>query len=129
MHKKRIFMVVDDDSDDRELFAEAVEELFPGAACLTASNGEHALKTLRSESVDLPEYIFLDLNMPIMDGKECLTELKKDESLSQVPVVIFSTSSTKKDIDETTALGAVYFLTKPTSFNKLCDEILKVTEQ
>jgi CheY-like chemotaxis protein len=128
MRKAKIFMVVDDDSDDRELFTEAVNEIQPDAKCISCANGEQALQLLRNAMPVYPDYIFLDLNMPIMDGNECLVELKKDASLRHIPVVIFSTSSTQKDKDETTILGAIYFLTKPTSYKKLCEEIQYVLE-
>lgn len=122
-------MIVDDDSDDREFFCDAVTELDSPAECLTAINGEDALKILRNEKEHLPDYIFLDLNMPKMDGRTCLAELKKDVKLKNIPVIIFSTSSQPKDIEETRELGAAYFLTKPSDFKKLQKEIVFVMSE
>ncbi len=121
-------MIVDDDSDDREFFCEAVNELHLSAECLSAASGREALKTLRNGIQSLPDFIFLDLNMPKMDGRTCLAELKKDEKLKNIPVIIFSTSSYQKDIDETCKLGAAYFFPKPADFEKLKNEILFVTK-
>ncbi len=122
-------MIVDDDSDDREFFCDAVTELDSPAECLTAINGEDALKILRNEKEHLPDYIFLDLNMPKMDGRTCLAELKKDVKLKNIPVIIFSTSSQPKDIEETRELGAAYFLTKSSDFKKLQKEIVFVMSE
>lgn len=126
MNSKKTLMIVDDDSDDREFFCEALNDIDSSAKCLVAINGDEALKILRSEIEHLPDSIFLDLNMPRMDGRTCLAELKKDAKLRNIPVIIFSTSSHQKDIEETHELGAVYFLTKPSDFKKLQSEIVFV---
>jgi CheY-like chemotaxis protein len=124
---QKIFLIVDDDADDVELFCEAVNEIEPDAECITAANGEDALKKLLNIK-HLPDFIFLDLNMPRMDGRQCLDELRKDKRLKKIPVIIYSTSSTQRDTDETSKLGATYFLTKPTSFQKLKSEIIHVMQ-
>jgi CheY-like chemotaxis protein len=74
---------------------------------------------LWKENAVLPDLILLDLNMPKMDGKQCLDELKKDERLSQIPVFIYTTSSQSKDIEYTLQLGAECFITKPSSARDL----------
>jgi CheY-like chemotaxis protein len=66
-----------------------------------------------------PDIIFLDLNMPGMDGFECLRELKADKSLMDIPIVMYSTSSSNGDIKKAMKLGAANFVTKPTS----CDQL------
>ena len=129
MNSKKTFLIVDDDKDDCEFFCEAANEVDSSVQCLIAKNGEDALKQLNNGLKRLPDFIFLDLNMPRMDGKTCLIELKKDEKLKNIPVIILTTSSHQKDIDETRELGAVYFLTKPTDFQKLCNEIVFVIGQ
>ena len=129
MNNALTFLVVDDDSDDCEFFCEAVREIDPFSSCLMASNGEDALIQLRNGMKHLPDYIFLDLNMHLMDGRKCLTELKKDINLKNIPVIILTTSSSQKDKDETQVLGASYFLTKPSEYQKLRKEIVFVMEQ
>jgi len=121
-NKLRLF-IIDDDLDDCELFCEAVSDCFNSAECFTAYNGDDALRKLRNGMPNLPDFIFLDLNMPKMDGRECLIELKKDEKLKKIPVIIFSTFSSQRDKDETKNLGALKFITKPTSFQDLINEI------
>lgn len=93
------------------------------ALCIRAESCEMALGTLRKATDNLPDVIFLDLNMPRMRGKTCLCELKKDKVLQGIPVIIYTTSSILKDKDETRALGASHFITKPTSYKLLCSEI------
>jgi CheY-like chemotaxis protein len=126
MLKKRTFFIVDDDVDDQELFAEAVSEIDSSIACISVSNGEEALDVLRNRKIELPDMIFLDLNMPRLNGKQCLAELKREKHLKDIPVVIYSTSSEKRDIEETSRLGAAHFLTKPNKFDELCREVLFV---
>ena len=120
---KKTLFIVDDDAEDCVFFIEAVKEIDPSIKYQTANNGEDALRKLTKEIKPLPDYIFLDLNMPRMNGRECLVELKKNKDLKDIPVIIYTTSSASKDIDETRELGAAYFITKPCEFQKLCDEI------
>ena len=123
MSRKKIFLVIDDDPDDCYFFCEAISKIDASADCITAMDGEEALAKLRNGINRLPDLIFLDLNMPRMDGRLCLTELKKDNLLKEIPVIILSTSSSENDIDETGKMGAVYFITKPTNIDRLHKEL------
>ena len=116
-------LIVDDDEDDRELFCDAVNVVDPGINCIVARNGEEALNGLKSRHIPKPDLIFLDLNMPRINGVQCLREIKKDPVLHLIPVVIYTTSKLKEDKDITRKLGAVHFITKPSSLRELCDEI------
>ena len=116
-------LIVDDDEDDRELFCDAVNVVDPGINCIVARNGEEALNGLKSRHIPKPHLIFLDLNMPRINGVQCLREIKKDPVLHLIPVVIYTTSKLKEDKDITRKLGAVHFITKPSSLRELCDEI------
>ncbi len=129
MNQQKIVMIVDDDMDDIEFFCEALNEIDASVQYLTALNGVDALSKLRKDDIVLPHFIFLDLNMPRMDGKQLLKELKSDFVLRDIPAIVYSTSSMPADIEETKALGASYFLTKPSSFKKLCDDIHLVLKQ
>lgn len=129
MNNALTFLIVDDDVDDCDFFCEAVNEIDPFSKCLMANNGEDALIKLRTGMSELPDLIFLDLNMHLMDGRKCLTELKKDSKLKNIPVIILTTSSSQKDIDETRILGASYFFTKPSEYQKLRKEIIYIMEQ
>ncbi|WP_091868777.1 response regulator [Pricia antarctica] len=121
-------MIVDDDEDDMEFFCEAVKEVDASCACITATNGEEALQKLRKGKTKLPDLIFLDLNMPRMDGKTCLRELKKDRELKNIPVIISTTSSHHKDMEETLELGAVHFMTKSSTFDQIKTGIEKALQ-
>ena len=129
MNQQKIVMIVDDDEDDIDFFCEALAEIDASVQYLTASNGVDALNKLRSDENVLPHVIFLDLNMPLMDGKQLLKELKSDYTLKDIPAIIYSTSSMPTDIEETKALGATHFLTKPSSFKKLCNDIVFVLNE
>ena len=128
MSSNKIFFIVDDDTDDQELFMEAVKEVDESIKCLTASNCEEALDMLKNRKISLPDVIFLDLNMPRLNGKQCLAEIKKEANLRDIPVIIYSTSSEKRDMEETSRLGAAYFLTKPNKFEELCKAMIYVVE-
>ncbi len=121
MTKTLSFLLVDDDTDDTSLFKEVLEEVNPSINFNSAKDGQQALKILKSEEAKLPDIIFLDLNMPRMGGKECLTEIKSDEKLHKIPVIMYTTSSQSKDIEETMQKGAICFITKPTNMNELKD--------
>ncbi|WP_247234725.1 response regulator [Telluribacter sp. SYSU D00476] len=119
-------LLIDDDQDDQEIFALALNKVDPTIHCVTADDGLDALQKLNRNSDFVPEYIFLDLNMPRMNGKQCLTELKKIERLDQTPIIIYSTSSEPRDILETKQLGATDFMTKPSFIDALTASLAKV---
>jgi len=125
MTEKLNFFIIDDDDDDRELFKIAVDDTASGSTCTSAINGMEALKVLNSDAPN-PDYIFLDLNMPKMSGKECLAELKKNEKTRQIPVIMFSTASEPADVEETRKLGALDFFCKPAQISDLTDYLLKL---
>jgi CheY-like chemotaxis protein len=111
--------LVDDDAEDREIFALALAEISRAHECVTAEDGVDALEKLNSNKLFIPDIIFVDLNMPRMGGKELLTEIKKNRRVTHIPVVAFSTSSQPRDIEDTRKLGASHFLTKPPSISAL----------
>lgn len=123
----KILMIVDDDRDDRFFFINAVRKVDAAFVCLVAQNGEEALQQLKI-TTDLPDYIFLDINMPVMGGKACLIELKKDHRLRAIPVIIYSTSMNQPEIEELSKLGSAYYLTKPNDTNTLPAQIAKAME-
>jgi DNA-binding response OmpR family regulator len=124
MNKEKICFLIDDDLDDQEIFALALQEVDENFKCLTANSGYEALQKLSFANSVVPDYIFLDLNMPRMNGKECLIEIKKFEKLNKIPVIIYSTSSSQNDIIDAQRLGASNFITKPFSIAELTDKLL-----
>jgi CheY-like chemotaxis protein len=122
---KKLILVVDDDNDDVFLFREAVKKINKDYHCLTASNGEEALEVLETASI-IPDIIFMDINMPRMNGKECLKHLKNNPQFSAIPITIYSTSNREHEIEEIYKLGAVDFFTKPIRFNNLVETIANI---
>ncbi|QJB33907.1 response regulator [Chitinophaga oryzae] len=115
-------LLIDDDIDDRMIFGDVLKELVPDIIYNEAINGEDALAKLEAGLV--PDLIFLDLNMPRVDGKQFLAELRQITHLRHIPVIIYTTSSHESDKKETRALGASYFITKPNSLHEL-NQLLK----
>lgn len=109
-------LLVDDDETDRELFKEAAATSIPGVTVSEAINGKEAIRVL-NESEQLPDLILLDLNMPVMDGRETLKMLKKDPHLKAVPVCILTTSNASFDIRQAYEEGANLFQVKPLTFS------------
>ncbi|MEX1238565.1 MAG: response regulator [Cyclobacteriaceae bacterium] len=120
-----IVLNVDDDLEDREFFSEALREIDPSITCLIAGSGMEAM-TLLQEQMPLPDYIFLDINMPMMDGKQCLKALKSTPQFEAIPVVMYSTSTNTGEIRECYELGAEDFLIKPHSYDKLVNDLLSI---
>jgi CheY-like chemotaxis protein len=118
-------LLAEDDEDDRFLFVDALNEIDSTIRCSIATNGNKALQALR-QAEKLPDILFLDINMPSMNGLECLQKIKKDIRLLRLPVVIFTTSSNPDDIELTHRLGANVFLIKPSSFEELKLKLEKV---
>lgn len=111
-------LLADDDSDDRDLFLEAVSFVDPTIAVTLKRDGEELMDHLYNCTATF-DLIFLDLNMPRKNGKECLAELKNSRIHSKTPVIVYTTSLNPVDIEETFMLGATFFLRKPNSFEDL----------
>ncbi len=108
-----IILLVDDDEDDRKLFFDAVKELDAAITCISARDGQEALRYLRETANPLPDFIFLDLRMPGLSGQQCLVEIKKEPRLSSIPVMIYTTSRNVRESEELKQLGATHFMSKP----------------
>ena len=118
MSENYIFLA-DDDADDRMLFSEALEEQCPNASILTFDNGVDLMANLLNKDQHLPDVIFLDLNMPMMNGEECLNDIRMEPKLANIPVIIYSTSLDPQQVETLRINGANRYLKKPENFNKL----------
>lgn len=125
MNKVKSVLIVDDDRDDVDLFCEAIAEIDDSIECLSATDGEQALRVLLSK-VPSPDFIFLDLNMPKLSGKQCLIEIKKSKKWRSIPVIIYTTSKNEEDKRETKKLGAAGFITKPSSYKDILRTLSRV---
>ena len=119
-------LYVDDDLEDLEIFHEAIKIIDDSAICVTARNGEQGLNVLRTI---IPDCIFLDINMPVMDGKETLRNIRRDRRFQSVPVFMLSTSGNKNEMELCELLGATAFLTKPESFKELTIKLKTVIDK
>lgn len=116
---KHIFLA-EDDEDDRFLFNEALSLVEESATLTFACNGLELMKTLKEPMAPLPDVIFIDLNMPLKNGYECLSEIRKDgNGIKNLPIVVLTTSSSQKNIDMAYEMGASYYAVKPGTFDGL----------
>ena len=116
-------LLIDDDEDDQEIFLSAVKEISSSVNYNYCSSATEALDKLISHQLK-PELIFLDLNMPMMNGQQFLSHIKQNKELSSIPVIVFTTSSDPQTKKITKDLGAYDFITKPGNYDHL-KEILK----
>jgi CheY-like chemotaxis protein len=120
------FLLIDDDEDDRSLFCEALQEIDSAIVCYTASSGRAAIDQLVSGKMDLPHIIFLDLNMPKLNGWQCLSLLQEHEAYKSIPVILYSTSSLWDDRHKAEGARALCYYTKPSDYKDLKQDLLLV---
>lgn len=123
----RLILCADDDEDDRDLIDKAIKNIASEYEVVQANNGIDALSKLEQlKSLDrLPCLIILDMNMPGMDGKETLAELKKDKHFKEIPTVIFTTS--EAEIYQDIALQyQIEVVTKPTRFQGIVTQVKRL---
>jgi len=122
-------LLADDDEDDRIFFREALEEIPLATSLHAVKDGVELMNVLHPEQRNIPDVIFLDLNMPGRNGKECLGEIRTMNHLKELPVIIFSTSANHKDVEEAYQLGANLYLQKPSGYTlmvQLLEKVLKI---
>jgi CheY-like chemotaxis protein len=123
-------LLADDDRDDRFLFQEALSELPMKADLRTVHDGEALMNYLEENAHNLPDVLFLDLNMPKKNGFECLSEIKISDRLRELPVIMFSTSFPRDVTYEQDMIkmlykiGAADYIRKPANFDQLKEVIL-----
>jgi CheY-like chemotaxis protein len=128
MSKKQTILLVDDDSDDREILRDAfVAKHKDNREYVFIETGDHLLEYLENNG-ELPALVMLDLNMPGKDGREALKQIKSDERWRSIPIIIFTTSGSQRDKEMSYSLGANCFITKPDTFNKLVEMANCVTQ-
>lgn len=112
-------LLADDDPDDRMFFREALDDLLVSATLNVVSNGVELMKYLENNIHQLPDVLFLDLNMPSKSGSECLSEIKNHENFSEIPVIIYSTSANPDVMEMLYNMGALYYIRKEGDFSNL----------
>ena len=112
-------LLIDDDPDDVEVFADALKDLAMATTFHSFCDGVSALEKLSDRSISPPDIIFLDINMPMISGWDCLRKLKTIAFLRQIPIVMYSTSSPEQEGLAASDVGAAAFLTKPNTMREL----------
>ncbi len=135
VQRELVVLFADDDLDDRALLQDAFEETQLNVRLYFVADGEELINYLHREgkyrdakTAPKPDIILLDLNMPRRDGWWALQHIKKDTGFSQIPLIIFTTSSEEEDVIRGYQLGASSFITKPASFEKLKRVVKKLEE-
>lgn len=119
-------ILVDDDEDDRLLFEDAIEELNMNTYLQSFCDGQEFMEYILLKDQEMPHLVFLDLNMPVKNGIQCLIEMRENNKLKNLSVAIYSTSSSERDIEQTFVKGANIYINKPNDFGKLKKVIKKV---
>jgi CheY-like chemotaxis protein len=128
----RHILLADDDKDDSILFQDILDELPLSTHLTTVFNGEQLMQLLNERKEQLPDVLFLDLNMPRKNGFDCLSEIKHSDKLKLLSVVIFSTSYEPEVVSLLYKSGAQYYIRKPnnyTQLKKLIHRALILTEK
>lgn len=115
MEERLQCLLVDDDQDDQEIFLMTLETINKNIQCFTANDGAEALLMLKEKEDLIPDYIFLDVNMPKMNGIDCLRSIKDFWHLKNTKIFMYSTTSENLVMEKSKALGALDFIIKPAS--------------
>jgi len=122
-------MIIDDDADDRSMFAEALMEINELIHLIPMVSCEKAIEYFNNKSAAIPDIIFLDINMPTMNGWQCLDNLREMASTKQIPVVIYTTSQSEENYEKVKNMEATYFLSKPSKFKELVKALVVVIDK
>ena len=127
MENFTIFLA-DDDNDDRMLFTEVLVELPFDLTVQTFDNGVDLMSSLLDRNLSLPDVIFLDLNMPLMNGEECLEDIRREPKLVKIPIIIYSGFLDRDQVILLKEKGADHYLQKPSNFKDLIDLLHRAVE-
>ena len=119
-------LLADDDADDRLFFKEAMEEINPDTLVSFVNDGSQLMYFLNQPGIRLPNIIFLDLNMPVKNGMDCLKEIRTNDRFKDLLVVIYSTSGSDHDVQQALVHGADVYIKKPNNFSDLKASLVKV---
>jgi CheY-like chemotaxis protein len=123
-----IILYAEDDPEDVDIFREAIKSIDSKIACIIAKNGAEAIDALEN-SIILPDFVFLDINMPMVGGRDCLIRIKNNKVLRSIPVIMYTTSNRHNDMADFRALGASDYIVKPNSFEEIYRCLSKILLQ
>jgi len=121
-------MIIDDDADDRSMFAEAIMEINEGVHLIPMESCEKAIDYFNNKSAATPDFIFLDINMPTMNGWQCLEQIRDMAKMQHIPVVIYTTSQSEENYEKVKKMEATYFLSKPSKFKELVGALILIMD-
>jgi CheY-like chemotaxis protein len=110
-------LIAEDDADDIDFFKEAVKDNCPSIQLTVAEDGKKLLSVL--DRISTPDVIVLDLNMPYINGKDCLKEIRKNDRYQKVPIIVYSTSSNQYDVEYCLSNGADHYVVKPGTYSAI----------
>ncbi len=119
-------LLIDDDIEDQEIFAHAVQHLGLDIDVVTANDGVHAIEKIKGDEHLNPYFIFVDVNMPRMNGIECLVEIKKISKVKNVPVYLYSTYTDPETVRRGREHGATDLVVKASSMRELEETLSKI---
>jgi CheY-like chemotaxis protein len=119
-------MLADNDEADRKFFNEAINNISEEISINIVSDGFELMQYLKNPKSTLPDLIFLDLNIPLKNGVECLKEIKKNDKLKNITIAVYSTSASEVEIEETFVKGANIYINLLSDFNNLCKVIKRI---
>lgn len=122
IRKDKVCILIDDDDDDQLIFSSTVKKHFPSYDLKAFSSFEEAKPTLEDNYENVGA-VFIDLNMPKLNGKEGLKILRENPNYERTPLIIYSTSNNPEDVNDCLKVGATAFITKPSRINVLVDEL------
>ena len=120
-----LVFLAEDDKDDQDFFLEAIRKLNIIVDLQVAENGELAIQKLVNHTMT-PDYIFLDINMPVYNGLECLSIIKQNETIREIPTFIYTTYCSKKHQEDALKLGARSVILKPYTIRDLSNILREV---
>lgn len=118
-------VIIDDDSDDLEIMRDALAQIDPSFLCMGFGYPDEAIQLLSNEMILLPDYIFIDFNIPRISGHECLLQLRAIPEFSNIPIIMYSTSMPAKVAEVLTRDGASFTFQKPFDF----EDYIKILQQ
>lgn len=122
---KKCFLI-DNDTEDQEIFLLALNEIDPSISCECVDDGLLAIKKLEQESTFIPDVIFIDMNMPLMNGLQTLERIRKFDRLQSVPIYMYSTAADPTSVEKVKEQNATDFILKPASFTGLIDVLSSI---
>jgi CheY-like chemotaxis protein len=124
-----LVFLIDDDIDDQEVFEMALKEVQPLARCVFAGDGILALEKIKTDASFLPHIIFIDINMPRMNGVQCLRAIKRSSRFHHIPAFMYSTSAESIIVEECLKIGASGFIKKAIDVEDLQKQLIQVLRQ